>query len=1224
MNFKRIYIEKKEGFNTEANSLLKEFRDYLGIENLTNVRVVNVYDLINVTEEEKERIVEEILCEKALDNLYEDKLPVKDNEKVLRLVYHKGQYNQREDATYQLIRILTKREDIIVQNSKVILLENITDEDFEKIKAYYINPIEMKLVPLDSFEYFGEEDAANDVETIDGFIAFCEEELGKLKSHYGIALDMEDLRFCQEYFRNDERRNPTITELKLIDTYWSDHCRHTSFMTEITDISIEEGKYKEIFENALKEYLRSREYVYESDERPISLMDLATINMKEIKKKGLLEDKEVTEEVNACSIVIDVDLDGKSEQWLLMFKNETHNHPTEMEPFGGASTCLGGAIRDPLSARAYVYQAMRITGAKDPREKYEDTLPGKLAQRKITKLAKEGYSSYGYQIGAATGFLKEIYHDGYVAKRMELGALVAAAPKEAVYRGKAEAGDLVVLVGARTGRDGLGGAVGSSKEHTEKSLHTSSAEVQKGNPAIERKIVRLFRNVEVSKMIKKCNDFGAGGVAVAIGELADGLVIDLDKVPLKYPGLDGTEIALSESQERMAVVISSKDLDKFLLACKDEDLEATVIAKVTEERILKMIWRGRSIVNIKRDFLNSSGVRKKAKVNIMEPSTISYLDEIPAHIKGKDIKEAFLENLKDINIGSQKGLIEGFDHSVGASTVLMPLGGKYKLTPAEGMAAKIPVLNGKTNTCSLMTYGFEPKLSKWSPFHGGYYAVIESIAKIVAMGGDYRKIRLSFQEYFEKLGQDATRWAKPFAALLGAFLVEKELDIPSIGGKDSMSGSFEDIDVPPTLVSFAVTTEKVQNIISPEFKKTNSTVALIKLDIDDKGMVNLEDLKINYSLIKKLIDEGKIISAMTVKYGGIARSIAEMAMGNKIGFIFNEIEKEDIFKHLPGSIIVEFNGDMPSQLKEKSSVIELGRTIDREEIWIDGESIELDCLIKAYEKPLEEVFPVNKPKDNIENLNYNKGPKIISKFKVAKPKVLIPVFPGSHGEYTMENCFVDAGGEVETLVFKSLSLRDIEDSHKLLAEKIRKCQILALANGSILGDEPETGGKLLKLIFNNPYVKEAINDHLNNNDGLILGIGAGFTALIKLGLISPKLSITSNDSGEFISTIVDVKVSSNLSPWFSEMKVGDLYSVPLATKEGRIVLARLLDNGQISSQFAYENPTGSAFAIESMTSLDGRILGTITSIDRIGKDLYKNTHILGQHKIFESGIKYFD
>lgn len=1217
MDFKRIFIEKNEEFNTEGQLLLKDFRDYLGVKDLSKVRVVNVYDLINATEEEKELIVSEIFFEEILDNKYENNLPIENNERLFRVEYLKGQYNQREDSVDQMIRMLTKNEEIIVQNSKIIILENITEEELDRIKKYYINPIEMKEVDIHSFNFEKEEEATEDIETIDGFIVMTEKDLESFKSKYGIGMDIEDILFCQKYFK-DEDRNPTITELKLIDTYWSDHCRHTTFMTEITDISMEEGKYREVFQRALDEYIMSRQFVYENKERVISLMDLATINMKETKKKGLLDDKEETDEVNACSIEIDVDIDGKNEKWLLMFKNETHNHPTEMEPFGGASTCLGGAIRDPLSGRAYVYQAMRITGAADPRQKYEDTLPGKLPQRKITQTAKAGYSSYGYQIGAATGYVKEIYDKGYMAKRMELGALVAAAPKNAVFRGESEPGDLIVLVGGRTGRDGLGGAVGSSKEHTEESLHTSGAEVQKGNPPIERKIVRLFRNEEVSKMIKKCNDFGAGGVSVAIGELADGLFIELDKVPLKYPGLDGTEIALSESQERMAVVIAPENLERFMSFVEAEDVEGTVVAKVTEEKVLKMVWREKTIVNIKRAFLDTNGIRKKNKVNIEQPAEELYLNKIPSNIEGKNIKEAFIENVKDLNICSQKGLVEGFDHTVGASTVLMPLGGKYKLTPAEGMVAKIPVLEGETETCSLMSYGYEPKLSKWSPFHGGYYAVIESIAKIVAMGGDYRKVRLTFQEYFERLGDDSTKWGKPFSALLGAFLVQKGLDTPSIGGKDSMSGTFEDINVPPTLVSFAVTTDKVGNIVSPEFKNIGSTVALISLDIDKDGMVDLDQLKSNYSKIKELIDKGEIISASTVKYGGVARSIAEMAMGNKIGFRLNEISKEELFKPLYGSIVVEFRDEVA--LGNNYRV--LGTTIEEKHIEVDKEIIELDNLIKSFEESLEEVFPVCRDKDNIEEIKFENGNIITRKTSIAKPKVLIPIFTGTHGEYTMARAFEEAGGEVDTIVFKTLSLTDMEESYKELARRIKDCQIIGLPNGSLLGDEPEAGGKLMKLILSNSYVKEEIDNHLNNRDGLILGIGAGFLGLMKLGLITPSANIAYNKSGEFISRLANIKVTSNLSPWFNEMEVGDIYTVPLATKEGRVI-GENIGISQISTQFADENLTGSIYGIESMTSPDGRILGTISSIDRVGNGLYKNSEILGKHKIFESGIKYF-
>lgn len=1222
MDFKRIFIEKKEEFNTEGQLLLKDFRDYLGVESLTKVRTVNVYDLLNATEEEKELIIKEILFEEILDNKYENNLPIESNERLFRVEYLKGQYNQREDSTNQMIRMLTKNEEIIAQNSKIIILENITEEELAKIKKYYINSIEMKEVPFDSFNFEKEEEATGEIEVIKGFIGMTEEELGAFKSKYGIGMDIEDILFCQKHFK-DEDRDPTITELKLIDTYWSDHCRHTTFMTEITDISMSDGKYREVFQNALNEYVKSREFVYENKERPICLMDLATINAKETKKKGLLDDKEESDEVNAASIEIDVDVNGKNERWLLMFKNETHNHPTEMEPFGGASTCLGGAIRDPLSGRAYVYQAMRITGAADPRQKYEDTLPGRLPQRKITQTAKAGYSSYGYQIGAATGYVKEIYDKGYMAKRMELGALVAAAPKKAVYRGDSQPGDLIVLVGGRTGRDGLGGAVGSSKEHTEESLHTSGAEVQKGNPPIERKIVRLFRNEEVSKMIKKCNDFGAGGVSVAIGELADGLFIELDKVPLKYLGLDGTEIALSESQERMAVVIAPENIDKFMAFVEAEDSEGTIVAKVTEEKVLKMVWKGKTIVNIKREFLDTNGIRKKNKVNIEQPAEELYLDKVPSHVEGKNIKEAFIENVKDLNVCSQKGLVEGFDHTVGSSTVLMPLGGKYKLTPAEGMVAKIPVLEGETNTCSLMSYGYEPKLSKWSPFHGGYYAVIKSVAKIVAMGGDYKKIRLTFQEYFERIGNDPTKWGKPFSALLGAFLVQKELDTPSIGGKDSMSGTFEDIHVPPTLVSFAVATDKVDNIISPEFKEIGSTVALIKLDIDKDGMVDFNQLKSNYSTIKELIDKGEIISASTVKFGGVARSIAEMAMGNKIGFRLNEISKEELFKPLYGSIVVELRDE--TKLGNINYKI-LGTTIEAEHIGIDKEIIELDSLIESFEEPLEEVFPVYRDKVDVEGIKFEKGNVIARKASVSKPRILIPIFTGAHGEYDMTKCFEEAGGEVETFVFKTLSFKDMEESYKELAERIKECQIIGLPNGSLLGDEPETGGKLMKLILSNPAVEEEINNHLYKRDGLILGVGAGFLGLVKLGLIAPSANIIYNKSGQFISTLANIKVSSNLSPWFNEMTVGDVYTAPVATKEGRVIgenIDELRVKGQISTQFIDENPTGSIYGIESMTSPDGRILGTISSIDRVGNGLYKNSDIIGKHKIFESGVKYF-
>ena len=1231
MDFKRIYIEKKSEFNTEGDFLLKEFRDYLGINSLKSVKVINVYDLIGARQEEGELIVNKILYEKSLDIKHEDSLDIKDDERAFRVEYIKGQYNKREDSAKKMIQILTENEDIQILNSKIIVLKNVDEAGLELAKSYYINPIEMKEIEMDSFNPV-KEDTPGEVEILDGFIDRHELDMKNFKDKYGIGMDVEDLMYCQDYFKNEEKREPTITELKLIDTYWSDHCRHTTFMSEITDVNMDEGKYKDLFQEALDDYVVSRDYVYGDRDKKMSLMDLATINMKEISKKGLLDDKEETDEVNAASIEIDVDVDGKEEKWLLMFKNETHNHPTEMEPFGGAATCLGGAIRDPLSGRSFVYQAMRITGAGDPRLPYEETLQGKNPQRKITKTARAGYSSYGYEIGAATGFVKEIYDDGFVAKRMELGALVAAAPKSSVYRGDSLPGDLILLIGGRTGRDGLGGAVGSSKEHTEESLESSGAEVQKGNPYVERKIIRLFRDPEASKMIKKCNDFGAGGVGVAIGELADGLLIDLDKVLLKYPGLDGTEIALSESQERMAVVIDKSDKERFMELVEAEDIEGVLAAEVTEEKVLKMVWKGDTIVNISREFLDTNGIRKKSKINVEQPEEESYFEKDPSHIKG-DIINDFKANVEDLNICSQKGLVEGFDHTVGAGSVLMPLGGKTMLTPAEGMAAKIPVLDGETTTCSLMTFGYEPKLSKWSPFHGGYFAVIESVAKVVAMGGSHEGIRLSFQEYFERLGQDPSKWGKPFAALLGAYLVEKNLDAPSIGGKDSMSGTFEDIDVPPTLVSFAVTTDSVENIISPEFKSVGSKVALVELKINEKGTIDFEELKEKYSLIKKMVDSGEILSASAVKYGGIARSIAEMTIGNKIGFEFKDADENKLFKPLYGSIVVELNSDVNIEDLE-DNIIEIGNTLEEETIKINEDTIGLDELIGDYKKPLEEVFPINEAKIDGNDIKWEGSKKISRTKKIASPKVLIPIFTGSHGEYDMGKSFKRAGGDVDYFVFKTNDISGVKESYLALAEKIKDYQIIGFPNGSLLGAEPETGGKLMKIILDNENVKEEVMNHLYKRDGLILGVGAGFLGLMKSGLIQygdirelqeDSANIIYNKNGEFLSKQENIKVVSNLSPWLDSLSLGDIFTSPIATKEGRVSgdVSKLIENGQIATVYNDENPTGSAMGIESITSPDGRILGTISSIDRVGEDLYKNIEKKDKHDIFKSGIKYF-
>lgn len=1227
MDYKRIVIEKKKVANMEAQNLLKEFKNYLSIESLNNVRVLNIYDLINATSKEAKEITEKILFDSNVDLLYNEIPSLNDDEKAFRIEYHKGQFNQREDSTKEMINKFLVFEDIDIKHSKLIILKNISDAELEKIKSYYINSVECKEVGLNSFHYEIEEDADKKLEIISNFINMSENQILDMKSKHGLGMDIDDLMFCQKYFESEDR-DPYLAELKIIDTYWSDHCRHTTFMTEITDVKFEEGKYKEIFEDVFKDYLSSREYVYGDIERPICLMDLATINMKEIKKKGLLQDKEDTDEINAASIEIDVDVDGKDEEYLLMFKNETHNHPTEIEPFGGAATCLGGGIRDPLSGRAFVYQAMRITGAGDPRQSFDDTLQGKLPQRKITQTAMEGYSSYGNQIGATSGYINEFYDEGFVAKRLELGALVAATPKSSVFRGKAEPSDLIVLVGGRTGRDGLGAAVGSSKVQTEESLETAGAEVQKGNPILERKIVRLFRNPEATKLIKKCNDFGAGGVAVAVGELADGLFIDLDKVTLKYKGLNGEEIALSESQERMAVVISEENLEKFMKLVEDEDLEGTVIAEVTDKNRLQMNWQGQTIVDIDRKFLDTNGVRKKSKVNIANPEDKSYLRTNPAHVENKDIATAFIDNMTDLNIASQKGLIERFDNTIGSGTVLNQMGGKYMLTPQEGMVAKIPVLNGDTKTCSIFTCGYDPKLGKWSTFHGGYYAVIESIAKIVALGGDYKNVRLTFQEYFERLGDNPYKWGKPFTSLLGAFTVQKSLNVPSIGGKDSMSGSFGELDVPPSLFSFAVTTTKIENIISKEFKNINSNVVVVNLNIDDNGLIDFEQLKKNYSKIKELADKGCILSSSSIKFGGIARSIAEMTFGNKIGFKFNKDILNDIFKPLYGSIILEMEKDLDlEKLFEGLDYKLIGRTIKEEQIIIEDEVIDLDNLIEKWQGTLNDVFPINKCSEQTDNFSYDKGNVIKGRSKIAKPRVLIPIFTGTHGEYDMANSFIKAGAEVETFAFKSLSKTSIEESYKELSRRISKCQILGLPNGQIYGDEPEGSGKLIKLIFSNPYINESINELLNSRDGLILGIGGGFSGLLKLGLIEGSSFITYNDAGQFFSSFTDIEVVSNLSPWMNCMEVGEIYTSPIATKEGRIILGenrdKLIENGQVATTFHKSNPTGSEMSVESLTSIDGRVLGTIASIDRLGNNIYKNIELKGTHKIFESGIKYF-
>ncbi len=1228
MSFKRIFIEKKKDYNVEEKSILNEVRSYLKIDSLEGVRILNVYDLVGLSDEESSLLVDKVLYEPSLDDKYEDKIEISEDEKYFRIEMLKGQFNQREESLREIASYVIENENFDLGHSKIFVFKGINDLELDKIKKYYINPLESSELDLEELS-LRKNYRSEDILKVDGFLSLIESDIEEFKEEYGIGLDIEDILFCQDYFKNVEKRQPSLIELKLIDTYWSDHCRHTTFMTEITDIKLTENYYEKLFQESLDSYLKSRDFVYGENKKVVSLMDLATINMKETKKKGLLDDKEDSKEINAASIVIDVDVDGVDEKYLLMFKNETHNHPTEMEPFGGAGTCLGGAIRDPLSGRAYVYQAMRITGSADPRESVEDTLAGKLPQRKITRTAMEGYSSYGYEIGAATGFVREIYDEGYKAKRMEVGALVATAPVENVYRGAAEPGDSVILIGGRTGKDGVGGAVGSSKKHTEESFDNSAAEVQKGNAAVERKIVRLFRRPEASKLIKICNDFGAGGVSVAIGELADGLDIDLNKVPLKNQSLNGLEIALSESQERMAAVVGPENVEEFLKYCREEDVEATIVARVTEEKVLKMNYDGHSLVHINRDFLDSNGIRKQNKIEVVYPKKKDYFNQ-SEDLEDSEVMDRLKLNLMDLNIASQKGLIQNFDSTVGGETVLMNLGGKNQLTPAEGMVSRIPVETGQTKTCSMMSYGFDPSISKWSPYHGGYYAVVESLAKIVAIGGDVEKTRLSFQEYFERIDKDPKKWSKPLLSLLGAYRVQKAFDTPAIGGKDSMSGTFEDLNVPPTLISFAVNYDKVDSIISPEFKNFASEVGVFIFPIGEDGTLDLDELRKTYGYIKKLIDEKIIISASSVKNGGIGRSISEMALGNGIGISLNGSRK-DLFNPMYGSIVVELNRGFDKSHIDCKYYESLGKT-EGSQIKVAGQTIDLEKLELIYTKVQEEVFPIVKPVEFESKKDYKLSSQLKYKEKVENVRVFIPIFKGTYGEYNLEKAFTKLGAEVESYVFETLDKSKREESYKKLANHIENCHILALPDGMVMGSEPESGSKYTKLIFENPIVKKAVENHIEDKK-LILGIGNGFESLIKLGLIEygkyvdgseQNLLITNNKEAGFISEMVRVNLKSNLSPFLAGGKFNEDYIQPLGSKSGRIVgdnLDRLFENGQVATVFK-DNLTGSEYGIESLSSPNGLIYGTITGIDRVSDDLYKN---VGQNvlEIFKNAVDYF-
>lgn len=1258
-----VFVEKKAGFNVESQILLKDFKDNLGIEALEDVRVLNKYILGDMEEEQYVRTVNTILSEAPVDRVYEENFEIGQDEIAFGVEYLPGQYDQRADSASECIMLLTEEEKVPVKSSKVLILKgNLNEEEINKIKSYYINPVDSREVSPLSKVLEENLEEPNEVEILNGFLGLNEEGLKNFHREKSLAMSLEDLKLIRDYFKSEDR-NPTITEIKVIDTYWSDHCRHTTFETIIKDVYIEEGKYSEPIKKAYEDYKNSRAYVYGENlnNKEVKLMDLATIAMKELRKRGKLDDLDVSEEINACSINIEIETDKGTEEYLLMFKNETHNHPTEIEPFGGAATCLGGAIRDPLSGRSYVYQAMRVTGSADPTVEICETLKGKLPQRKITLGAAHGYSSYGNQIGLATGQVSEIYHPNYAAKRMEVGAVIAATPKENVIRLEPSKGDIVILLGGRTGRDGIGGATGSSKEHTEESINQCGAEVQKGNAPTERKIQRLFRNKEVAQMIKRCNDFGAGGVSVAIGELCRGIDIDLNKVPKKYEGLDGTELAISESQERMAVVISSENADRFIKLSEEENLEATIVAEVTDTDRLRMNWKDKTIVDIKRSFLDTNGAKQEISLKVKSPSVYPY------EVKNFDVKEEWLKSLRNLNVCSQKGLIERFDSTIGGGTVLMPLGGKYQLTPAEGMAAKIPVLGGESKDASLMTYGFNPYLGVWSPFHMAFYSVIESVTKIAAMGGDYKKVRLTFQEYFEKLLRDEEKWGKPFAALLGAYKAQMDLGLPAIGGKDSMSGSFGELNVPPTLVSFAVGLEKASRIISPEFKNIGSTLVLMKGEKLEDGTLEMEGFKNNLEKLYELIGEEKVVSAYSLKFGGVSEGITKMSLGNRIGAILNNISKEELFGFNYGSLILEVKEGVNLEDEFKGTNYKvIGSTIKDGVIKCEEYDFEvsLEELEKAYEEKLEYVFKsktedkeecvsdlINNDKDGaniLDNGQMHIEEKLKSKItRVGKPRVVIPVFPGTNCEYDCRRAFEKEGAEVSEVIIRNLNKEALIDSINMLKKEIDKSQIIMLPGGFSAGDEPDGSAKFIATIFRNPKIKDSVMKLLNERDGLILGICNGFQALIKLGLLpygkiidieEDMATLTYNNINRHMSSIVRTKITSKKSPWFNEVSLGEVHSIPISHGEGRFVapealIKELVENDQIATQYVDlegnmamnmpYNPNGSSLAIEGIISRDGRILGKMGHSERIGDNLYKNIPGEFDQKLFKSGVDYF-
>ena len=1246
---KRVYVEKKQEFAVQAKELKQELKSYLGIQTVENVRVLIRYDIENISDATFETACNGIFSEPPVDILYKEEFEVKEGSRIFSVEYLPGQFDQRADSAVQCVQFIKEDEMPVIKSATTYVIEGaITDEEFAAIKAHCINPVDSRETGMEKPEtLITQFEEPEDVKIFDGFKDMEEDKLKELYDSLGLAMTFKDFLHIQNYFKGEEKRDPSMTEIRVLDTYWSDHCRHTTFSTELKEVSFGEGDYKEPIVNAYKHYLNTHSEIFAGrEDKFVCLMDLALMAMRKLKREGKLEDQEESDEINACSIVVPVVVDGVEEEWLVNFKNETHNHPTEIEPFGGAATCLGGAIRDPLSGRTYVYQAMRVTGAADPTVSVKETMKGKLPQKKLVTGAAHGYSSYGNQIGLATGAVKEIYHPDYVAKRMEIGAVLGAAPRRAVIRETSDPGDIIILLGGRTGRDGCGGATGSSKVHTEESIETCGAEVQKGNPPTERKIQRLFRREEVSKLIKKCNDFGAGGVSVAIGELADGLQVNLDKVPKKYAGLDGTEIAISESQERMAVVVDPRDVEQFLAYAKEENLEAVEVAVVTETPRLVLSWRGKEIVNISRAFLDTNGAHQETTVAVDIPNRE---DSILVKEDVDDVKEKWLNTLKDLNVCSQKGLVEMFDGSIGAGSVFMPHGGKYQMTETQAMVAKLPVLTGKCDTVTMMSYGFDPYLSSWSPYHGAVYAVLESVAKIVANGGDYSKIRLTFQEYFRRMTEDPSRWSQPFAALLGAYDVQLGLGLPSIGGKDSMSGTFQDIDVPPTLVSFAVDVAEQKDIITPELKKAGNKLVWLRVEKDQYDLPIYAQVMDQYGKFREDIQNGNIVSAYVLDRHGIAAAVSKMAFGNGMGVkIESNVDKRDLFAPAFADIIAEVPAEKVSELAITYTVI--GEVTDKAVFEYGDVTIELKEAVDTWKAPLEKVFPTVSGQTEAKAVKeqlFNKDSIHICSHKIGQPTVFIPVFPGTNCEYDSAKAFERAGAKVITKVFKNLDAADIRDSVAEFEKAIAQAQMIMFPGGFSAGVEPDGSAKFFATAFQNAKIKEAVEKLLNERDGLALGICNGFQALIKLGLVpygkvcgqtAESPTLTYNTIGRHISKMVYTKVVTNKSPWLQGAELGGVYTNPASHGEGRFVaseevLNELFVNGQVATQYCdlngtitmdeEWNPNGSYRAIEGITSPDGRVLGKMAHSERRGDSVAINIYGEQDLQIFESGVKYF-